>query len=139
MSEDPRPGTYASLEKRVGALEGAVAGIERDLRHQGELFSLRLDAIKATSEATKTAVHGIEDLIERALRGDDTVAPRAAEERKAWIEWRKTVEARLEAQEEQDARFAGMKASSLAVLAILGGLASVVSVVATLAKLGGLM
>jgi len=140
MTDDARPGSYASLDHRVTALETRMSGLET----QVALATERLDVVKSMGSATHDAVKHLESIIQQALRDPYSVMPRAAvDERDEWKAWRATATAALEANAraidaEREAReradsgprdqIEGAKRVGLIVLAVLGGLSSVVSI-----------
>ena len=125
MSDDPRPGTYASLDRRVTALEMQMADVKTQLAIGNE----RLDAVKATSTATHEAVKHLEGLIQQAFRDPYSVMPRSAsDERDEWKAWRVSVDSILTADRTTKAELRGVARVGVIALAVLGGLASVVNV-----------
>lgn len=106
----PRPGSYASLERRIETIENRMATAESDSaemktsialiqaeqKHQGELFAAQFRAIEAHGESTSRGLAAIETLIQNALRDPETVMSRAQiEERRQWLAWREKIDASI--------------------------------------------
>ena len=107
--EAPRPGSYASLERRVEALEGQVGNIVRDLaviqsdvRHNAEMAGLHFKTLNAQGDSTKQAVDQLQTLISQAIRDPASVIPGQKEIVADWTQWRAQTDERLGKVEQQD-------------------------------------
>lgn len=125
MTDDARPGSYASLDRRVTALEARMGGLET----QVALATERLDVVKSMGSATHDAVKHLESILQQAFHDPYSVMPKsAAEEREDWRAWRKAVDQALDADASSRDELRGAKKVALIVVAVLGGLSSVVTV-----------
>ena len=88
MSEDPRPGTTASVERRVerldekvDALENRVAAVEINLSHTREMLTLQFAAVKSGQDATLTKLDLLDKQLQQAflegarMMADPTMTP----------------------------------------------------------------
>ena len=144
MSDDeahPRPGSYASLERRVEAVEQSLAGvrtdvavIQRDMAHQSELAVSHYRTVEAQNGEIKATVSGMQALIERALRDPYSVMPEQARTRDEWAAWRGTVDGKLDSIErrdvEQDTITADRRLRSVRLDWVIGLVAGVVTGIA---------